>query len=156
LTSLLTDYTAGGTWTQTSGTTVSLVDPTIVPFSSKPSGFYTFNYAVGVTSTDVTVEHRQYSITSSSESFPSNFILNLFGCSADITLGILSVKVYRKIGSAPSIPADYYETLSMTSLAAGTAQWIYAADCPGQHYAQVIVDGICGEQVLHTTSLFAC
>ena len=156
LTSLLADYTVGGTWTQTSGTSVSLVDPTIVPFSGKPSGFYTFNYAVGVTSTDVTVEHRQYSITSSSESFPSNFILNLFGCSADITLGILSVKVYRKIGSAPSIPADYYETLPMTSLTSGTAQWIYAADCPGQHYAQVIVDGICGEQVLHTTSLFAC
>lgn len=156
LTSLLTDFTAGGTWTQTSGTTVSLVDPTIVPFSGKPSGFYTFNYAVGATSTDVTVEHRQYSITSDSESFPSNFILNLFGCSADITLEILSVKVYRKVGGAPSIPADYYETLPMTSLVSGTAQWIYSADCPGQHYAQVYVDGICGEQLLHTTSLFAC
>ncbi len=156
LTSLLTDYSVGGTWTQTSGTSVSLVDPTIVPFTGKPSGFYTFNYAVGVTSTDVTVEHRQYSSSSNSESFPSNFILNLFGCSADITLGILSVKVYRKIGSAPSIPADYYETLPMTSLVSDTAQWVYAADCPGQHYAQVIVDGICGEQVLYTTSLFAC
>lgn len=156
LTSLLSDYTVGGTWTQTSGTSVSLVDPTIVPFSGKPSGFYTFNYAVGVTSTDVTVEHRQYSITSDSESFPSNFILNLFGCSADITLANLSVKVYRKIGSAPSIPADYYETLPMTTLVSGTAQWVYTADCPAQHYAEVYVNGICGEQLLHTTSLFAC
>lgn len=156
LTSLLTDFTAGGTWTQTSGTTVSLVDPTIVPFTGKPSGFYTFKYTVGSSSTDVTVEHRQYTITSTSNSFPSNFILNLFGCSADITLGILSVKVYRKVGGAPSIPADYYETLPMTSLVSGTAQWIYSADCPGQHYAQVYVDGICGEQLLHTTSLFAC
>jgi len=156
LTSLLSDYTAGGTWTQTSGATVSLVDPTVVPFSGKASGFYTFSYAVGVTSTDVTVEHRQYSITSDSESFPSNFILNLFGCSADITLANLSVKVYRKIGSPPSIPADYYETMPMTTLASGTAQWVYTADCPGQHYAEVYVNGICGESLLHTTSLFAC
>ncbi len=156
LTSLLSDYTIGGIWTQTSGDTVSLVDPTAVSFSGKSSGFYTFNYAIGTSSTDVTVEHRQYSITSDSESFPSNFILNLFGCSADITLGILSVKVYRKIGSPPSIPADYYETLPMTTLASGTAQWVYSPDCPAQHYAEVYVDGICGEQLLHTTSLFAC
>jgi len=82
--------------------------------------------------------------------------LNLFGCSADITLANLSVKVYRKIGSPPSIPADYYETMPMTTLASGTAQWVYTADCPGQHYAEVYVDGICGEQLLHTTGLFAC
>jgi len=156
LTSLLSDYTAGGTWTQTSGATVSLVDPTIVPFSGKASGFYTFKYTVGVTSTDVTVEHRQYSVSSTSSSFPSNYILNLFGCSADITLANMSVKVYRKIGSPPSIPADYYETVPMTTLASGTAQWVYTPDCPGQHYAEVYVDGICGESLIDTTGLFAC
>jgi len=156
LTSLLSDYTAGGIWTQTSGATVSFVDPTVVPFSGKASGFYTFSYAVGVTSTDVTVEHRQYSVSSTSSSFPSNYILNLFGCSADITLANMSVKVYRKIGSPPSIPADYYETVPMTTLASGTAQWVYTPDCPGQHYAEVYVDGICGESLIDTTGLFAC
>lgn len=156
LTSLLTDYTTGGTWTQTSGTTVSLVDPTIVPFTGKPSGFYTFNYAVGSSSTDVTVEHRQYTITSTSNSFPGNYILNLFGCSSDITLDILSVKVYRKVGSSPSIPDDYYETIPMTSLASGTAQWVYTPDCPGQHKAEVYVNGITGELLIDTTGIFAC
>lgn len=156
LTSLLVDYTAGGTWTQTSGTTVSLVDPTIVPFSGKPSGFYTFNYAVGVTSTDVTVEHRSYTIASESESFPSNFIMNLFGCSSDIVLEDMYVKVYRKVGSPPIIPDDYYETLPMTSLASGTAQWIYTPSCPAQHKAEAYVSGICGETLLYTTGIFAC
>jgi len=156
LTSLLSDYTAGGIWTQTSGATVSLVDPTVVPFSGKASGFYTFSYAVGVTSTDVTVEHRQYSVSSTSSSFPGNYILNLFGCSADITLDKLSVKVYRKVGGTPSIPTDYYETMPMTTLASGTAQWVYTPDCPGQHYAEVYVDGICGETLIDTTGLFAC
>ena len=156
LTSLLTDFTAGGIWTQTSGTTVSLIDPTIVPFTGKPSGFYTFKYTVGVTSTDVTVEHRKYTITSTSNSFPSNYILNLFGCSSDITLDILSVKVYRKVGSSPSIPDDYYETVPMTTLASGTAQWVYTPDCPGQHRAEVYVNGITGELLIDTTGLFAC
>lgn len=156
LTSLLTDYTAGGTWTQTSGTAVSLVDPTAVPYSGKPSGFYTFNYAVGATSTDVTVEHRQYTISSASNSFPGVYTLNLFGCSSDITLGILSVKIYRKVGGAASIPADYYETVPMTSLASGTAQLLYTPDCPGQHQAEVYVNGICGEYLLYTTGTFAC
>ena len=156
LTSLLTDFTAGGIWTQTSGTTVSLVDPTAVPFTGKPSGFYTFKYTVGSSSTDVTVEHRQYTITSTSNSFPSNYILNLFGCSSDITLDILSVKVYRKVGSSPSIPDDYYETVPMTTLASGTAQWVYTPDCPGQHRAEVYVNGITGELLIDTTGLFAC
>lgn len=156
LTSLLTDFTVGGTWTQISGTTVSLVDPTIVPFTGKPSGFYTFKYTIGSSSTDVTVEHRQYTISSTSNSFPGNYILNLFGCSADITLGILSVKVYRKVGSSPSIPDDYYETVPMTSLASGTAQWVYTPDCPGQHRAEVYVNGITGELLIDTTGLFAC
>lgn len=156
LTSLLVDYTVGGTWTQTSGTSVSLVDPTIVPFSGKPSGFYTFNYAVGTSSTDVTVEHRIYTIGSPTESFPSNFILNIPGCSADITLDLLFVKVYKRIGSSAIIPDDYYETVPMTSLASGTAQWSYAAACPSHYKAEVYVDGICGEELLYTTSAFAC
>lgn len=156
LTSLLTDYTVGGVWTQTSGTTVSLVDPTIVPFSGKPSGFYTFNYAVGVTSTDVTVEHRSYTIGTPSSSFPSNYILNIPGCSADITLADLFVKVYRRPSGTVLIPDDYYETLPMTSLASGTAQWVYTPTCPNQHKAEVYVNGICGETLLYTTGTFAC
>jgi len=156
LTSLLVGYDAGGTWTQTSGTTVSLVDPTIVPFSGKPSGFYTFKYTVGSSSTDVTVEHRIYTIGSPSNTFSGNYILNIPGCSADITLDKLSVKVYRLVGGVPTIPGDYYETKPMTSLAAGTAQWVYTPSCPAGHRAEVYVNGICGETLLYTTGTFAC
>ena len=156
LTSLLVDYDTGGTWTQTSGTAVSLVDPTAVSYSGKPSGFYTFNYTVGSSSTDVTVEHRVYTIGTPTESFPSNFIMNIPGCSSDITLDLFSIKVYRKVGSAATLPDDYYETVPMTSLAAGTAQWSYPATCPAHYRAQVYINGICGETLVYTTGSFAC
>lgn len=156
LTSLISGFTAGGTWTQTSGTSVSLVDPTIVPFSGKPSGFYTFNYAVGTTSTDVTVEHRQYSISSRTNSFSGNIIINLLGCSADITLDLLSVKVYRNTGGIPTIPDDYFETVPMTTLVSGTAQLVYTPTCPASYRFESYANGICGESLLDTTGTFAC
>jgi len=165
LTSLLSDYTAGGTWTQTSGATVSLIDPTIVPFSGKASGFYTFNYAVGVTSTDVTVEHRQYSVSSSGTAFllpsgndPNTIRFTASGCSADISLSNLQVKIFRAVAPAsPADPGDYYETLTFDTLVAGTAIKDYSTTCTTYSYlAKLYVDGICGESLLGNFGFFSC
>jgi hypothetical protein len=165
LTSLLTDYTAGGTWTQASGTSVSLSNPAIVPFSGKPSGFYTFNYAVGATSTDVTVEHRQYSVSSTNVGFllpagnnPNTMRFTANGCSSDITISNLKIKIFRAIApTSPSDPSSYYETVAFTSLVSGTAIKDYSTTCNTFNYlAKVYVDGVCGEQLLGSFGSFAC
>lgn len=165
LTSLLSDYTAGGTWTQTSGAAVSLADPTIVPFTAMASGFYTFNYAVGVTSTDVTVEHRSYIISTAIPSFllpsgsdPNTVRFSVTGCSADLNLSNMLIKVFRALSpSLPNDPADYYETLTFDTLVSGTAIKDYSASCTIYQYsAKVYVDGICGEELLDSFGGFAC
>jgi len=165
LTSLLTDYTAGGVWTQTSGASVSLVDPTIVPFSGKASGFYTFNYAIGVTSTDVTVEHRQYSISTALPSFllpsgndPNTMRFTVSGCSADLNLTNLMIKIFRATApSSPTDPTNYYETLTFDTLVSGTAIKDYSTTCTTFNYlAKVYVDGICGEDLLDSFGSFSC
>jgi len=165
LTSLLSDYTAGGVWTQTSGASVSLVDPTIVPFSGKASGFYTFNYAIGVTSTDVTVEHRQYSISAANPSFllpsgnnPNTMRFTVLGASADLNLSNLLIKVFRTTApSTPTDPTNYYETLTFDTLVSGTAIKDYSTTCTTFNYlAKVYVDGICGETYLDSFGGFSC
>ena len=165
LTSLLVDYDTGGTWTQTSGTTVSLVDPTIVPFSGKPSGFYTFNYTVGSSSTDVTVEHRVYTSDVPSAVFllpsgndPNTMRFTVTGCSADITLANLEIKIFRAVSPAsPTDPSDYYETITFDSLVSGTATKDYSTTCTVYSYlAKVYVDGICGEVLLGNFGFFSC
>ena len=164
LTSLLSDYTAGGTWTQTSGASVSLSNPAIVPFSGKASGFYTFNYTIGSSSTVVTVEHRQYTGSTSvgfllpSGNNPNTMRFTLSGCSSDITLDNLKIKIFRAISPAsPSDPTNYYETLTFSSLVSGTAIKDYSTTCTTFNYlAKAYVDGICGETLIGSFGSFSC
>jgi hypothetical protein len=164
LTSLLSDYTAGGTWTQTSGASVSLSNPAIVPFSGKASGFYTFKYAIGSSSTVVTVEHRQYTGSTSvgfllpSGNNPNTMRLTVSGCSSDITLDNLKIKIFRAVSpSSPSDPTNYYETLTFSSLVSGTAIKDYSTTCITFNYlAKAYVDGICGETLIGSFGSFSC
>lgn len=165
LTSLLVDYDTGGIWTQTSGTSVSLTDPTIVPFSGKPSGFYTFNYTVGSSSTDVTVEHRVYTISAANPSFllpsgndPNTMRFTVLGASSDLTLANLKIKIFRATApSTPTDPTNYYETLTFDTLVSGTAIKDYSTTCTTFNYlAKVYVDGICGETYLDSFGGFSC
>jgi len=165
LTSLIIGYSGGGTWTQAGGnpSTVSLASPTAVSYTSKNSGTYTFTYTLGITSTNVTVEHRQYSGSTITGSFllPSGGATNTFRIgvtvSADVNLSNLRAKLYRIASpGTPAIPGNFYETISFTSLSAGVATVDYPILCNFNHIARIVVVGNCGEVTIGDTAYFGC
>ena len=144
LTALISGYDGTGTWAQNVGNpaTVSLASPAAVSFSGKAYGTYGFTYTKGSAVANVTTYHREYTIAHTSgvfrfglATFPNYVDLTWLVVGTDVTLGDLTVDVYRDLSANPvDDPADYIGTFPVTSFVSGVASYSHEVPVTGYGY----------------------